>query len=227
MDNQDMKEKPSHVNPFNTLSLAEEYETWYETQGRRADRLEKNLFKWLLMGFPNAHTLLEVGCGTGHFTRFFRSQDLRAIGLDISPAMLVEAKQQHGLSYILADAKYLPFASCTFDLVAFITTLEFLDDPVSALREASHVARQGIVIGAINRESWIGREYRYQGGLVWEAAHLYTLRELIEMVKLSQGKVSKFVWKTTLWKKWPWMLPLPHGGFIGLGIKFDPSNPEP
>lgn len=222
-----MKEKPSHVNPFNTLSLAEEYETWYETQGRRVDRLEKKLFKWLLKRFPNTHTLLEVGCGTGHFTRFFQSQDLSAIGLDISPAMLAEAKRQRSLSYILADAKYLPFASCTFDLVAFITTLEFLEDPVSAMREASRVAREGIIVGAINRRSWIGGEYRRQGGPVWEAAHLYTLRELIEMVKLSQRKVSTLFWKTTLWKLWPWMLPLPHGGFIGLGIKFDPPNLKP
>ena len=50
---------------------AAHYEAWYETAGRRADRLEKALFKQLMTGFPHAHTLLEIGCGTGHFARWF------------------------------------------------------------------------------------------------------------------------------------------------------------
>ncbi|MBN1135320.1 MAG: hypothetical protein JXM73_01975, partial [Anaerolineae bacterium] len=62
----------SVVNPFANLGLASGYEAWYETTGRRADRLEKALLKQLLARFPQASSLLEVGCGTGHFTRWLK-----------------------------------------------------------------------------------------------------------------------------------------------------------
>jgi hypothetical protein len=34
--------------------------------------------------FPQARTILEVGCGTGHFTRWFSEQGVQAVRLDIS-----------------------------------------------------------------------------------------------------------------------------------------------
>ena len=79
------------LNPFDNPALAEGYEVWYENPGLRGDRLEKALLQRLLAGFPDAHTLLEVGCGTGHFTRWFKTQGLQALGLDISTPMLAEA----------------------------------------------------------------------------------------------------------------------------------------
>jgi hypothetical protein len=59
----------ANMNPFVDPALVAGYETWYQTTGRRADRLEKELLAWLLARFPSAGTLLEVGCGSGHFTR--------------------------------------------------------------------------------------------------------------------------------------------------------------
>lgn len=56
------------ANSFTNPSIVAGYEAWYETTGRRADRLEKALLKRLLAGFPRVRALLEVGCGTGHFT---------------------------------------------------------------------------------------------------------------------------------------------------------------
>jgi ubiquinone/menaquinone biosynthesis C-methylase UbiE len=79
------------VNPFANPTMVSGYEAWYETVGQRADCLEKVLLKQLLAGFPQAQTMLEIGCGTGHFTRWFSEQGLGAIGLDLSPAMLAEA----------------------------------------------------------------------------------------------------------------------------------------
>lgn len=216
-----LNEEPATSNPFMDPSLAQGYEAWYATQGRRADRLEKQLLKWLLKRFPKAHSILEVGCGTGHLTRWFESQGLRAVGLDISSVMLGEAKQMKNPAYVLADAHHLPFASQAFDLIALITTIEFLQDPLLALREAKRVARQGLILGVINCKSWIGREYRRQGGPVWNAARFFTPDELIQMVQKLEIKPIKPFWKTTLWKLWPWALPLPWGGFIGLGLSLD------
>jgi ubiquinone/menaquinone biosynthesis C-methylase UbiE len=105
-----MTKKQTNSNPFDDLSLIQEYEDWYTNQGRRADRLEKTLLEWLIGHFQEPSSILDVGCGTGHFTRYFEILGLRAVGLDISPSMLAEARR-HGLRVaVQADAAHLPFA---------------------------------------------------------------------------------------------------------------------
>ncbi len=213
-----MAEEQTNSNPFDDLSLVQEYEDWYTNQGRRADRLEKTLLEWLIGHFQEPISILDVGCGTGHFTRFFKTLGLRAAGLDISPAMLAEARR-HGLRVaVQADASHLPFADGAFDLVAMITTIEFLRDPLVALQETSRVARRGLILGVINRKSWIGREYQQQGVPPWQSAHFFTPDELIQMLGTIKDSASDPFWRTTLWRFFPWALPLPGGGFIGIGL---------
>ena len=208
-------------NPFDQAQMAAGYETWYTTVGRRADRLEKALLKELLTRFPTAEIILEVGCGTGHFTRWFEDLGLKAVGLDLSMVMLKEAIRNEGPMVLQGDAHCLPFDDHSFDIVALITTLEFLQDPTLALKEAQRIAKAGLLLGTINRTSWIGREYRRQGGVPWDSARFLSPGELTEIVKLSGVKKSKLFWKTTLWRWFPWALPLPWGGFIGMGVRID------
>ncbi len=73
------------VNPFDDGEVAARYEGWYAGPGRRADFLEKRLLGKMLAGFPHARTALEIGCGTGHFTRWLAAQKLAATGLDNRP----------------------------------------------------------------------------------------------------------------------------------------------
>ncbi len=130
--------------------VARDYEAWYEQGfGRFASRQEEALLHQLLQRFPGASSLLEVGCGTGHFIRWFAQQGFQVTGLDTSPAMLEQARLRNGTSYLLGDALALPFENQRFDLVALITTLEFVTDPVQAMR----VARQGLLLGVLNRSS--------------------------------------------------------------------------
>ena len=123
------------MNPFDDPAVAERYEQWYSGHGRRADRLEKRLLAQLLEDFPGASTVLDVGCGTGHFTRWMASRGLSVTGLDISEAMLSEARVRNGLRYVTGDAQSLPFGERKFDVATMMTTLEFLPDPSSALTE--------------------------------------------------------------------------------------------
>jgi SAM-dependent methyltransferase len=206
-------------NPFDDASIAAGYEAWYERTGRRADRLEKMLFKELLTGFPTAETILEVGCGTGHFTRWYERQGLEATGLEVSQAMLTEARRYRTDKVLRGDAHFLPFPIQSFDIVTFVTTLEFLQKPMVALKEAERVAQQGLILGVINRVGWIGRQYRSQGGVPWEAARFFTPSELVEMVHQICGHDCDIYWKTTLWRWLPWALPLPRGGFIGMRVR--------
>jgi len=121
-------------NPFDDPALAAGYEAWYETEGRAADRREHDLLGWLLSGFPSVRPALEIGAGTGHFTRWMHATGWKVIGLDGSEPMLAEAIRRSGPRYVRADAGALPFAAGAFDVALLITTLEFLPDPARALR---------------------------------------------------------------------------------------------
>lgn len=208
------------MNPFEDPDLVSGYEEWYRTVGRRADHLERALLGRLVAAFPQARTALEVGCGTGHFTRWMSSRNLAAVGLDVSRTMLAEAASLGSRPLVRGDALRLPFRKGAFDLVALITTLEFTRKPVSVVAEALRVTRFGLVLGVLNRQSRLGQQRKKEGGTVWDAACFFTPRELSDLVKRAAGgKQIAIIWRTTLWPWWPGALPLPWGGFIGMVVE--------
>lgn len=204
--------------------IATHYEAWYETpQGRRADQQEKRLLRWLMAAFPGAHTVLEVGCGTGHFTRWLRDEGFRALGLDLSAPMLARARALDGLPLAQGDAHRLPFADRAVDLVVLVTTLEFLARPQEALAEAFRVARRGVLLGVLNLWSPLGLARRL-GSLfrpsVYSAAHFYGVGELRHLVRSVAGPQATVIWRTTLFPGGILRRPssLPWGGFIGMAV---------
>jgi len=238
-------------NPFLEDSMAQHYEQWYEVgEGHQADFLEKNLLGQLLdgfdtgldtaspldpsrtqpKGFSDVQSLLEIGCGTGHFTRYFITLLPSVVGMDISPAMLKEARRLNAdgrIPYLMGDALHLPFSNASFDVVAFITTLEFLNNPQQALKEAGRVARQGLLLGVLNAHSLVGIA-RWLEGLkkttIYKHAHFYSVGELSRLVTKSLSyRNNRLFWRTTLFPK---LAPikesaLPFGGFIGMRVAFD------
>jgi ubiquinone/menaquinone biosynthesis C-methylase UbiE len=209
----------ANMNPFADPALATGYESWYQGAGRRADQLEKDLLARMLTRFPSASTLLEVGCGSGHFTRWFSEKTLQATGLDISFPMLSEAVRLDSVPYVLGDALALPFANNTFDLTALITTLEFVSGPILVLQEALRVTRRGLILGILNRQSFLGWTLRRAGGPIWEAARFFTPTGIAQLVHRATNHPVEITWRTTLWPLWQGSLPLPWGGFIGMAVQ--------
>lgn len=211
---------PSLLNPFTDPAVVTGYEDWYRTTGRAADRREKAILAHLLSLFPDARSILEVGCGTGHFTRWFEQQGLQVVGLDLSAGMLRQAVERGGPHCLKGDALALPFTAGAFDLVALITTLEFLPDPSRALAEAVRTSRLGVLLGVLNRHSLLGSKRKTTQDGIWEVARFYTIPELKLLARRSTaGREAKIVWRTTLWPLWPGSLPLPWGGFIGMAVR--------
>jgi SAM-dependent methyltransferase len=180
----------------------------------------------LLDRFPDARSVLDVGCGTGHFTRWMAEQGLDVAGLDISEPMLTEARRFGGPRYVPGDALSLPFADRSYDLTALITTLEFLPDPARALAEAVRVARQGILLGVLNRWSLLALRYRLSGKTLWRSARFFGPGELAKRARQAAGqRAGPVSWRTTLWPI-PAVrdLPLPWGGFIGMAVQLNKES---
>jgi ubiquinone/menaquinone biosynthesis C-methylase UbiE len=215
------------MNPFRALDVdaAWRYEGWYRTAaGGAVASAEQGALASALARFPAAHTILEAGCGTGFFTRWFASAGLTAVGIDTAPGMLRVAAEDGSGCYVRADAARLPLPDQSVDLVSLITTLEFLPGPLAALQDAARVARQGLVLGVLNQLSPLGVTRRVGAWLrpsMYRAAQFFTGWSLERLVRRALGRRAEGMWWTTaVWPRWtPTVLRrLPCGAFIAMAV---------
>jgi ubiquinone/menaquinone biosynthesis C-methylase UbiE len=205
-------------NPFTNFTIATENKDQYQADCLRTDRYIKDLLKRLLKSFSSACSILEVGCGTGHFTRWFDEQGLQSVGLDFSWPALEQAKHLKNRFILQGDALRPPFRSASFDLVALITTLEFLPNPNLALKEAIRVATQGLILVSLNAQGPLSGRYRCQQGSIWNVARLFTPVELRLLLREVVGKKPRVLWQTTR-PFWSESSPFIWGDFIGVAVR--------
>jgi SAM-dependent methyltransferase len=149
------------------------------------------------------------------------------MGVDLSAAMLAEARRLGSPSLVRANALALPFADRSFDLVSVITTLEFLTDPRRVLSECIRVARQGLLVGALNRWSVYALRRRHDTSSVWRRARWRGPYETRRLLLRSAGRRARDVrWRAISWSLPPRGRPLriPYGDFIGLALELWPNG---
>jgi ubiquinone/menaquinone biosynthesis C-methylase UbiE len=207
---------------------APRYESWYETRrGARTAGVERRLLASLLGSGPSGKSVLEVGCGTGYFTEWLDERYGRAVGLDYSAEMLREIRR-HGRTFpvVRGDANRLPFESESFDTVAFITTLEFLDEPQLALQEAARVARREIILLWLNPFSVAAlRRMRTPGPLLSQVRPLTAREVRMMLLGCGAGRVDGISWASALFP-WPFSrlcARIPLGDVLAMKLSLTPS----
>ncbi len=164
----------------------EQYEAWYATlRGAWIGEEEYRLLASLLAPNPS-ETLLDVGCGTGYFTRRFATDaaDGNVVGADIDLNMLrfADGHSAHGVGFVAADARQLPFRDNSFDLVVSIAALCFIREEQQALREMLRVARRRVVLGLLNRHSLLYLDKGRRGGRgAYRGARWHTPTEALRL----------------------------------------------
>ncbi len=146
---------------YNFDKEAETYDNFYkDSPGPDIDLLEKKLVSRFLHYFHKKE-ILEIGCGTGHWSSFFSDQGFPILGLDISEKMLEKARGKNipNARFLEGQAENLPFDDHSFLNVACITTLEFVDDREKALNEIDRVLKPGgvLMLGVLNEHSFLGK----------------------------------------------------------------------
>jgi SAM-dependent methyltransferase len=158
-----------------------DYDAWYHTaRGHWIGETEYALAARLLTAQPG-DSLLDVGCGTGWFTRRAAADDLVATGLDPDADGLdyARAHSSPALSWVEGDARDLPFADASFDHVLSIAALCFVDDARRAVAEAVRVARHRFAIGWLNRSSLLyWQKGRGGGSGAYRGARWHTAGEV-------------------------------------------------
>lgn len=204
------------------------YELWYEGRYKRAEVWQKKVMEQLVGADKRVKALLEFGCGTARFTRWWHKIGIKATGGDISPLMLSQAVQLFDGDLVMADSHHMPFKNHTFDSLAFITTFEYYKDPVKVIREAARVGKYGIAMGMMNRNSpkVLRRRIQQMFGKnpFYVTATFYTPEMLQKIIhEALVGRDYTIEWTATGLPKWfpvqQWNLP--YGDFFGLYIKFN------
>ena len=104
------------------------YDSWFATpRGNRVLEEEKKLFYKLM--WEERGSLLDIGCGTGIFTTFFKGMGFSVTGLDLSLDMILHLRTKDPqIPLVLGDARLLPFGR---DLFHYSTLVKIEDQLLS------------------------------------------------------------------------------------------------
>ena len=142
---------------FDFGAIASQYDSWYDTPtGRMHDQCQKTLVRKFLPVPRTGRCLLDVGCGTGHWSAFFASMGFNVTGVDISSEM-VEIARLKGIArckFELADAHHLPFDDGTFEIITVMAMLEFVDDPEMIIFEMTRCLKSRGSIIILGAQHW-------------------------------------------------------------------------
>jgi len=140
---------------FNKIAL--DYDQYYATeQGKKIDDLEK-FHTALHFNELISKNVLEIGCGTGHWTQFLSQHGFHITGLDAAEEMLEVAKKKNikNAQFVKGSATELPFADESIDNIMSFATLGFIKNREKAIKEMHRVLKKNgyILIGALNKNS--------------------------------------------------------------------------
>ena len=105
----------------------------------------------LLRHLPSqCESALEVGCGSGVFTRHLAASTKRVVGLDLSPQMIRLARERSidypNIEYLLGDLLQLTLPAESFGCVVSIATLHHLPTEQALIKMKSLVAPGGLLV---------------------------------------------------------------------------------
>jgi ubiquinone/menaquinone biosynthesis C-methylase UbiE len=188
------------------------YEQWQRSaEGMLLDQLSTELIARILQP-KRGERVLDIGCGAGNHLLFFYRIGLDVTGLDASPFMLDIARSRLGHKASLKDgrAEDLPFEDNEFDITTLIFTLEFLDNPLTVLREAGRVTKDRVFIGVLNSLSMgciLNRLSSFFKDSLFREMHTFNLWGLTKLVRKAYGDVP-ITWGSVR------MLPFLSGQYI-------------
>jgi len=167
------------------------YDAWYD-RNKFAYLSELEAIKKVL---PRRGRGLEIGVGTGRFAQALGI----TTGIDPSKKM-IQIAEKRSVDVRLGSGEWLPFKNSTFGYVAIIITICFVKDPEKVLKEARRVLKKNgkIIIGIINRNSFLGKFYQRKKSVFYGHANFFNVKEVTRLLK--NTGFSKFYYYQTLYK---------------------------
>jgi 2-polyprenyl-3-methyl-5-hydroxy-6-metoxy-1,4-benzoquinol methylase len=164
------------------LDVGDELRSYYESRAHELDELSatyehpspykrffyETRFRAVFdaVGAKPGEQILEVGCGSGRYTRELARTGALVTATEYAPSPLAQAERNVGelaprVVFRLEDAQSLSFADASFDKVLLSEVIEHVSDPGRAVAEAARVLRPGglLVVSTPSRFSPLNLAY--------------------------------------------------------------------
>ncbi|MFC1821032.1 class I SAM-dependent methyltransferase [Thermodesulfobacteriota bacterium] len=112
----------------------------------------------------NIKTILEIGCGTGHWLNVFE-EDTTVMGVDPSFAMLAKAKKtESSYSLVQGSSNQLPIKNNSIDFIYCINAIHHFDYPEQFIKDCAKILNQnGIFVNiCMNPHSGLDEWFIYE-----------------------------------------------------------------
>jgi len=133
------QDKAKEVAFFDCFAAAEDYDVLLPKA--KADIISAFV---RLSGLKPGARVLDVGCGSGTFTGLLAERGYRTIGLDISPKLIVLARQKFpDTTFVEGDAENMPFEAGQFDGVLLSGLAHHFPNPQRVAADVRRVLKPG------------------------------------------------------------------------------------
>jgi ubiquinone/menaquinone biosynthesis C-methylase UbiE len=145
-----MNTDPQHLDKIRDR-FTETAEVFAQTVRRTRVEEGQRLAEFATAGIANADKLvaIDLACGPGTFTRPLAARVGKAIGADLTPAMVEKARAEAArdgitnIEFVCADIYALPFADASAGIVSCGYAVHHMTDPQRALAEMARVVQPG------------------------------------------------------------------------------------
>lgn len=161
---------------FDKESVRYEQEMYLNTLGARfVDKIEKNA---ILPEFSNNKKILDLGVGTGRWSREFVSLGNDVTGVDISRNMLDVARKNipsYRFVPVQSNMESLPFADEEFDIINCVRAVKYVGNSQAVFRAMNRVLKDdGKLVLEVSNKSLL-------------ISPLYYLAKALQSIKLNKG----------------------------------------
>lgn len=181
---------------------AHDFSSIYKEDTKKRSSFDKLMDKWFRKGIQERfdHTLertsnetidsiLDIGCGPGHFVVKFLEQNKKVTALDIAPSMLEITKQRvnalsnhQEVDFILDD--YLNFIpEKKFDAACVMGFFDYVEDPVKVLQKLLNDINKEIYISIPDNKGLLALQRRIRYKLRKCPLFLYSKTYLVDCLK--------------------------------------------
>ncbi len=146
----------SHINTAQVKHSFSSATSTYDEHAVLQREIADRLLQHVAFTKINPKRILDIGCGTGYFTRLLCQQFKKSevTGLDLSENMVKTTQAAHRLrlpwhgrrQHVVSDGCQLPFANASFDLVTSNLAMQWVPDPTLMMREMRRVLAPGGLI---------------------------------------------------------------------------------
>ncbi len=142
------------------------------------------------IGSVRDQVILDVGCGTGHFSQSLARDNL-LVGVDISLEMLVYARRK-GLAVVQSSGKKLPFEAASFELVIANNVIQSIQAGGPFINELSRVTKPGgkLIVTATNGQNISLAFFRVIERRKYAHLKAYTAEEISNYFTAAQCRIE-------------------------------------